>query len=173
MASVVFFRAVNVGGHLKFQPSRLAQELNDLNVTSIGAAGTFVVRAKVSTAKIRELMLRRLPFAPGMMICSAESVRAFAAGGPFRDAPVGKDVTRYVTVLERAPKAAPQFPFVMPDTGRWELQFLALRGKFLVSVRRPGRKDLYPNAVAEKLFGGSATTRNWNTIETICRVLVT
>ena len=48
MASVVFFRAVNVGGHQKFQPSVLAKKLADFGVVNIGAAGTFVVRKNVA-----------------------------------------------------------------------------------------------------------------------------
>jgi len=38
MASVVFFRAVNVGGHQKFQPGKLAKKLAEFGVVNIGAA---------------------------------------------------------------------------------------------------------------------------------------
>lgn len=171
MASVVFFRAVNVGGHQKFQPSRLAEELAGFGVTNIGAAGTFVVSANVSAPKLRSEMLRRLPFAPEMMICSAREVLAMAKADPFREAPAGKDVKRFVTVLQRTPAKPPKLPLAFPGPGRWEIQFLKLAGHFLLSVRRPGAKDLYPNAVAEKFLGLPATTRNWNTLETILRVL--
>src|SRR5205809_727390 len=68
MASVVFFRAVNVGGHQKFQPGILAKELAHLGGVNIGAAGTFVVREHVSPAKLRDAILRRLPFRPELMI---------------------------------------------------------------------------------------------------------
>src|SRR6185295_12228721 len=44
MAVVVFLRGVNVGGHRRLRPSVLAKELERLDVVSIGAAGTFVVR---------------------------------------------------------------------------------------------------------------------------------
>ena len=44
MASVVFFRAVNVGGHQTFQPAKLAKELSQSGFVNIGAAGTFVER---------------------------------------------------------------------------------------------------------------------------------
>jgi uncharacterized protein (DUF1697 family) len=30
---------------------------------------------------------------------------------------------------------------------------------------------LYPNAVVEKKFGVAATTRNWNTIEKVVKIL--
>lgn len=40
MAWVVFLRGVNVGGRKRYKPSRLADDLDDLEVTNIGAAGT-------------------------------------------------------------------------------------------------------------------------------------
>lgn len=171
MASVVFFRAVNVGGHQRFQPSQLAKALAEFDVVNIGAAGTFVVRVKMSVARLRGELLGHLPFRPEMMICPARDVLALKAAEPFRGAPDSKAVTRYVTVLKHPLKPLPKFPLPFPEAGKWEIQFLALHQDCLVSVRRPGPKDLYPNAVAEKLFGIPATTRNWNTIESICRVL--
>src|SRR5438445_13057971 len=74
MASVVFFRAVNVGGHQKFQPSVLAKELAPLGVVNLGAAGTLVVRERVTEAKLREEIFRRMPFQPELMICTAREV---------------------------------------------------------------------------------------------------
>ena len=58
MASVVFFRAVNVGGHQRFQPSILAKQLADFGVVNVGAAGTFVVRQNVGQATLRAEILR-------------------------------------------------------------------------------------------------------------------
>ncbi len=171
MASVVFFRAANVGGHQVFQPCQLVRALSALEVVNIGAAGTFVVRATISTARLRQEILRHLPFTPELMICPARDVAALLAAAPFEGVPTGKDVKGFVTILQRTPKPAPQLPLVFPETGPWEIQFCRLIGPFLLSVRRPGKKDLYPNAVAEKFFGVSATTRNWNTIEHIGRVL--
>jgi len=51
MASVIFFRAANVGGHQVFQPGVLAKELAAFDVKNIGAAGTFVVRENVSAIR--------------------------------------------------------------------------------------------------------------------------
>ena len=171
MASVVFFRAANVGGHQRFQPSQLAKALAEFEVVNIGAAGTFVVQANVGTAKLRSEMLRCLPFKPEMMIYPARDVLGLVDTDPFCEAPSGKDVTRFVTVLKHPPKPVPKLPMIFPGSSKWEIQFRALHGPFLLSVRRPGRKDLYPNAVAEQYLGLLATTRNWNTIEAVCRVL--
>ena len=171
MASVVFFRAVNVGGHQKFQPSKLAKALTTFGVVNVGAAGTFVVRENISPTKLRVEILGRLPFEPELMISPARELLELAGAEPFQNAPIGKDVTRFVSVLQKMPGSLPQLPLTQPADGKWEVRLIAITGKFVLSVRRPGPKDFYPNAVVEKQLGISATTRNWNTIETICRIL--
>src|SRR5687767_3594867 len=105
MASVGFFSAVNVDGHQTFQPRKLAKALAEFGVVNIGAAGTFIVREKVSEAKLQNEILRRLPFEPELMVCPARDVLALARGNWFGDAPAGKDVGRFVSVLQKAPRA--------------------------------------------------------------------
>ena len=171
MASVVFFRAVNVGGHQKFQPSVLAKQLSEFGVINLGAAGTLIVREHVSPTKLQAEIFRRLPFQPELMICSAREVLELARGEPFGEPPGGKNVQRFVSVLKKVPRPTPPLPLEQPAGGKWELQVVAIVGKFALSFRRPGPKDVYPNAVIEKQLGIPATTRNWNTIETICDLL--
>jgi len=169
MASVVFFRAVNVGGHQTFRPGQLAKELADLSVINIGAAGTFVVRENVSPSKLRAEFLRRLSFKPELMICPASEVLALACGNWFPAAPKDKDLGRFVSALAKIPRAKPSLPIQVPAGPKWEVRLLARSGPFVISIRRPG--ETYANAVVEKHFGQPATTRNWNTIEKICEVL--
>lgn len=171
MSSVVFFRAVNVGGHQKFQPSALAKQLADFGVTNIGAAGTFVVREQVSAAKLRDEIFRRLPFQPELMICSAREVLELSSGQAFGKPPGGQVVQRFVSVLQKVPRTPPLLPIEQPAGGKWEVRLVAIVGKFALCFRRPGPKDVYPNAVIEKLLDIPATTRNWNTIETIGEIL--
>jgi len=169
MSSVVFFRAVNVGGHQKFQPGKLAKELEQFGVVNIGAAGTFVVRENVSQTKLRDEILRRLPFKPELMICPAREVLALARGEWFANAPAGKDVGRFVSVLQKAPRSKPPLPIDQPAGEKWEVRVVAITGRFALSVRRLGQT--YSNPVIEKQLGVPATTRNWNTIESICKIL--
>jgi len=169
MASVVFLRAVNVGGHQKFRPGRLAKELEAFGVVNIGAAGTFVVRRNVSATKLRAEILRHLPFRPELVICPGREVLALARENWFAGAATGKDVGRFVSVLLKAPRTKPALPIEHPAGGKWEVRVVALCGRFALSVRRLGQT--YSNAVVEKAFAVPATTRNWNTIETIVEVL--
>jgi uncharacterized protein (DUF1697 family) len=169
VASVVFFRAVNVAGHQRFQPGKLAKELAEFDVVNIGAAGTFVVRKNVSQAKLREEILRRLAFKPDLMICPARDVLALARGDWFADAPAAKDVGQFVSVLQEPLRTKPRLPIGQPAGKNWEVQIIAVTGRFALSIRRLGQT--YSNAVVEKHLGVSATTRNWNTIETIRKIL--
>ena len=169
MSSVVFFRAVNVGGHQKFQPGELAKELAEFGVVNIGAAGTFVVRENVSQAKLRDEILHRLRFKPELMICPAREVLELVRGNWFGDLPARKDLGRFVSVLQKAPRAKPPLPIKQPAGAKWEVWVVAITGRFALSIRRLGQT--YSNAVVEKHLGIPATTRNWNTIEVICEVL--
>jgi uncharacterized protein (DUF1697 family) len=169
MASVVFFRAVNVAGHQTFQPGKLAKDLAQFDVVNLGAAGTFVVRAQVSPAKLRAAILERLSFQPELMICPAADVLAIAKGDWFAKAPAGKDIARFVSVLQKLPRTKPTLPLEQPAGKKWEVRLLAVSGLFVLSIRHMGQT--YSNAVVEKAFGVPATTRNWNTLERIQKIL--
>ena len=173
MASVVFFRAVNVGGHQKFQPSVLAKKLANFGVVNVGAAGTLVVRKTVNQATLRAEILRRLPFKPELMICPARDVIALKRSDPLQDAPgETKDLRHYVTVMTKAPRTLPPLPLEKPAGNKWEVKLIAVTGRFALSLwRRQTNGVLYPNAIVEKHFAIPATTRNWNTITAICDIL--
>ncbi len=171
MALVVFLRGVNVGGRNAIRPSELAHELAEFDVVNIGAAGTFVVRKSVGQANLLSEILARLSYEPELMICRSSEVLALAANEPFADAPTDKDVKRYVSVLAKAPKTPPSLPLARPTGDEWHVKVIAIWGRFVLSLhRRLGRKLLYPNEVVEKEFG-AATSRNWNTITKICKIL--
>jgi hypothetical protein len=71
--------------------------------------------------------------------------------------------------MQKIPRSLPPLPIKQPADGKWEVRIIAITGRFVLSGRRPG--PTYSNAVVEKLLGVSATTRNWNTIEAVCKVL--
>jgi len=173
MASVVFFRAVNVGNHQRFQPSVLARQLADLDVVNVGAAGTFIVRKNVSQAALRTEITRRLSFKPELMICPAREVLALMSSNPFQDAPPEtKDLRHYVIIMAKAPRLLPPLPLERPAGKKWEVKLTAITGCFALGLwRRQTNGILYPNTVVEKEFGIPTTTRNWNTISAISKVL--
>ena len=71
MSSVVFLRAVNVGGTNRCQPAQIAKALARFDVVDIGAVGTFVVRKDASESALRTAIAGKLPFKCEIMICPA------------------------------------------------------------------------------------------------------
>src|SRR5216683_5393465 len=98
MPSVVFLRAVNVGGTNRCQPALIAKQLSKFDVVNIGAVGTFVVREDVSESALRAAFARKLPFKCEIMICSARDIIKLTSKDPFARQPSGPDITRFVSV---------------------------------------------------------------------------
>lgn len=171
MALVVFLRGVNVGGHRTFRPAALARELPHLDVVNIGAAGTFVVRAKVTRTQLRAELARRLPFTTEIMICEGREVASLLARDLFAGQPARRDIVRFASLLARRPRGGPRLPLSLPPTGHWELQLVAREGRFLVGRYRRQMKAIGHLGALDRLFGMPVTTRNWNTLGAITEVL--
>ena len=170
MALVVFLRGVNVGGHKTFRPSELAKELSQFDVVNIGAAGTFVVRKPISQTKLRAELLQRLPFNAEIMICSAREILDLASADPFGDEDPDKDIVRFVSVLARRTTMA-SVPLCFPSDEEWLLKVIEVRDRFVVGLYRRQMKVLSCFSKLEKHIGAPVTTRNWNTITAIVKVL--
>src|SRR6266404_5356059 len=105
MPSVVFLRAVNVGGTNRCQPTLIAKELARFDIVNIGAVGTFVVRENVSESALRAAFARKLPFKCEIMICPARDIIKLSSKDPFSCQPSGPDITRFVSVLAKPLRA--------------------------------------------------------------------
>lgn len=172
MASVVFLRGVNVGGHKTFQPSALVKELSHLDAVNVGAAGTFVIRKSISQSALQSEFLKRLPFQPELMICRGREILDLTSADLFPNDRSYKMARRFVTIMANQFRNPPKLPFSQPDNNQWQVQVVAISGRFALSYwRRQGPRLIYPNEVVEKNFKVSATTRNWDTIEKIGEIL--
>ena len=170
MSLVVFLRGVNVGGHKAFRPSVLATQLSAFGVKSFGAAGTFIVRGGVTERVVRAAFSKQLPFDARVMMCTAQELVDLVDDDPLRDLAQETDVTRFVSVIEKRPRAMPSLPIYAPESpgNDWQVAVMEIRGCFAVSLHRRRAKTLvYPNEVVEKRLGAAATTRNWNTMLTL------
>src|SRR6185436_7901644 len=117
MALVVFLRGVNVGGHRTFRPSLLAKQLRRYDVVNIGAAGTFVVRKRISRAKLRAEVTRRLPFEAHVVMCSGSDILGLAARNPFAGQPSGPAILQFVSVLAKRSRASFKVLLHVPSDG--------------------------------------------------------
>jgi uncharacterized protein (DUF1697 family) len=171
VALVVFLRGVNVGGHRTFRPSILARELSDYDVVNVGAAGTFVVRKPGRRAEFRAALLRRLPFETEVMLCDGRDVVRLETEHPFGTGPSRPDVVRFVSILPKAGRVAASIPITLPSRGKWLLRVIGSKHRFVFGVYRRHMKTIGYLGQIDKLVGMPATTRNWNTIVAIVRIL--
>jgi len=171
MALVVFLRGVNVGGRRTFRPSILAKELKEFDVVNVGAAGTFVVRKPGSREKFRAELLRRLPFETHVMLCDGRDLMGLEKENPFGTEPPRPDTVRFVSVLEKASRLAQTLPITLPPSGTWLVRIIAQENQFVFGMYRRHMKTIGYLGQIDKLLGAPATTRNWNTIIAIVRIL--
>ena len=171
MALAVFLRGVNVGGHRTFRPSVLARELSGYDVVNVGAAGTFVVRKPVSRAKFRTALLRKLPFEVEIVLCEGRDVLRLETENPFGAQPSSPDVVRFVSILSKAGGVRATLPVAFPADGEWLVRVIGSERQFVFGEYRRHMKTIGYLGQIDKLYGVPATTRNWNTITAILRIL--
>ena len=171
MALVVFLRGVNVGGHRNFRPSALALQLSDYDVVNVGAAGTFVVRKPGSRTRFRAALLSKLPFETKIAMCDARDLLRLETANPFGTQPSPPDVVRFVSILSKAGAVRASLPASFPSEGQWLVRVIASEGQFVFGMYRRHMKTIGYLGQIDKLYGAPATTRNWNTMVAILRIL--
>jgi len=171
VALVVLLRGVNVGGHRTFRPAALAGQLTHLDAVNIGAAGTFVIRQRVSRADVRTEFARRLPFETQIAICDGREILSLLSRDFFSKQEVRPDIVRFVSVLCGPPRSAPPTPATFPSSGEWLVKVLARENRLLVGMYRRHMKAISCLSTLDRVFGVPVTTRNWNTITAIGEVL--
>jgi len=181
MSSVVFLRAVNVGGTNRCQPALIAKQLAKFDIVNIGAVGTFVVRQDVSESGLRAAFARKLPFKCEIMICPARDIIKLvrqwtdspwrAPEDPFSREPSGQDIIRFVSVLAKKLRAPPALPLSLPSHNGWLLKIIAIQDQFVLGLYRRQMKAISYLGKIEKRLGVPVTTRNWNTIEKVAKIL--
>jgi len=171
MALVVFLRGVNVGGHRTFRPSLVARELSDYDVVNVGAAGTFVVRKPGSRAKFLRAMLRKLPFNAQAVVCDSRDFLRLEMEHPFGARPCPSDVVRFVSIRSKAGGLRAPLPVTFPSDGDWSVRVMTVQGQFVFGMYRRHMKTIGYLGQIDNLCGEPATTRNWNTMMAIVKIL--
>ena len=171
MALVVFLRGVNVGGHRSFRPTKLAEALKHLGAVNIGAAGTLVIRQRMTQAQARAEVARKLPFVAEIVVCQSRDIVNLLSKDPFEGQSVRPDIVRFVSVLSQRPRLAPSTPIQFPSNGPWLMKILERRGRFAIGMYRRHMKVIGYLGALDRLYGVPVTTRNWNTIAKLAKVL--
>jgi len=171
MRQVVFLRGVNVGKANRCQPAVIASQLSSLGVINIGAVGTFVVHENVSESALRSAIAKKLLFKCEIIICPARDIIKLASKDPFAGQPPDPNITRFVNVLAKRLPSPPPLPVCLPSDDDWLLKIIAIENRFVLGLYRRQMKAIGYLGKVEKLLGVPATTRNWNTIEKVAKIL--
>ena len=172
MAIIVFLRGANVGGHRRFRPSLVAKELDRFDVVNVGATGLFVVRNPGSGQTFRSELVRRLPFDTQVVLCEGTDLLALESHSPFRRITVDRDHVRFVSILTGpVPGRLPAMPFGIPSDDDWYVRIVGRKNQFVFGVYRRHMKTISYLGQLDKALGVPVTTRNWNTIGAVLKVL--
>ena len=171
MAFVVFLRGLNVGGHRTFRPSAFAKQLTDYDVVNVGAAGTFIVRNPGLRTTFRAELLRKLPFEAEVVLYDGRDLIRMETENPFKAEPPRPDTVRFVSFLPRAGRCVASLPCALPPSSEWLVRVIASKNRFIFGEYRRHMKTIGYLGQIDKLFGARVTTRNWNTILAIVRIL--
>ena len=171
MALVVLLRGINVGGHRRFRPSRLAHALRRFEMVNIGAAGTFVVRSPGSRREFRAALSRALPIDAEIVLCDDRALRRLESVQPFGPGPAEPGVVRFVSFLARRPRVRPALPIQLPAGDDWLVRVVSSTDRLVFGEYRRHMRTIGCLAKLDELFGVPATTRSWRTIGAILRVL--
>ena len=171
MALIVFLRGINVGGHRRFRPSLLAKELGAYDVVNVGAAGTLVVRKPGLRVPFFAELRRRLPFEAEVGFCDGSELVRLEIENPFATEPSRPDVVRFVSILSKAGRGQDSYPIAIPEDGEWLVRIIGSKNRLVFGVYRRHMKTIGYLGQIDDLFGAPATTRSWNTILSVLRIL--
>jgi uncharacterized protein (DUF1697 family) len=171
MALVVFLRGINVGGRRRLRPSLLAKELSAYDVVNVGATGTLIVRKPGECSRFVAELRRKLPFKAEVALCDGGDLFRLETENPFGAEPPASDVVRFVSVLSKTGHDKVSLPITIPQTGEWFVRIIGAKDRLVFGVYRRHMKTIGHLSQIDELFGAPATTRSWNTILTVLRIL--
>jgi len=92
---------------------------------------------------------------------------------PFGPEPCPSDVVRFVSILSKAGRVRTSLPVAFPSEAEWLVRVMSSKGQFVFGMYRRHMKTIGYLGQIDKLYSAPATTRNWNTIVAILRILKT
>ena len=149
----------------------LARELGDYDVVNVGAAGTLVVRKPGSHADFLPELRRKLPFEAEIAICDGSDLIQLETANPFGAEPSRPDVVRFVSILSKAGRRKVSLPMALPEDGEWFVRIIGWKNRLVFGLYRRHMKTIGYLGQLDELFGAPATTRGWNTILSVVRIL--
>jgi uncharacterized protein (DUF1697 family) len=171
MALIVFLRGINVGGQRAFRPSVLAKALGIFDAVNVGAAGTFVIHKPGLRAAFIDELRRKLPFEATIAFCDGSDLIRLEMENPFGTEPPPPDVVQFVSILSETGRRGVSLPIDLPEGGEWLVRIIGSKNRLVYGLYRRHMKTIGCLGQIDRLFGAPATTRSWNTILSVLRIL--
>lgn len=175
---VAFLRGINVGGNVVIMKEGLqkAFELQGLqNVKILLNSGNVIfetseVDVVALSLKIREVLKKTFCFEIEVMLRTGSQIRSLISSDPFKNITVTPNTRLYITFLSGEPISSLKIPYVSPE-GDFQILHAEDGAIFSVLMLSPKRGTFDLMKIMEKEFGKKATTRNWNTVMKIAKML--
>jgi uncharacterized protein (DUF1697 family) len=116
-------------------------------------------------------LCQKLPFQAEVTLCDARDLLRLESENPFATESSSPDIVRFVSILPKAARPQPPLPVTFPADGQWLVRVIACDGQFVFGMYRRHMKTIGYLGQIDKLYGAAATTRNWNTILAIVRIV--
>jgi uncharacterized protein (DUF1697 family) len=125
----------------------------------------------MTQAQARAEVARKHPLAGEIVVCQGRDIARLISKNPFAGQPARRGVVRFVSVLSQRPRLTPSTPMQFPPSGQWLMKIVTRRSRFVIGMYRRHMKVIGFLGALDRLYGVSMTTRNWNTIVAIAKVL--
>lgn len=175
---VALLRGINVGGHKKVPMVELREVLEKMhfnNVRTLLNSGNVIFTTQQTSTKslektIGETLKTNFGFPIPIIVREASVVQQLIDSRPFDKITVYKDIRLYVTFLKLSlTEIDLEFPWVSEDQS---FKIIHFTGTEVVSVLDLSQKKTTDAMkIIEKTFGKDVTTRNWNTVLKIAKLV--
>jgi len=172
-------RGINVGGHHKVPMAELKKLLEGMgfaDVKTLLNSGNIIFNSTQETIEMLEDKMssqleNRFGFPVPVLVREGKVIQAMISADPFKDVEVTKNIRLYVTFLQQPPEE--KIPFDIPWTSDDDsFKIISATEMEIFSILDLSRgRTVDSMAILEKTFGKNITTRNWNTILRIGKLL--
>src|SRR5438445_13006229 len=90
---------------------------------------------------------------------------------PFVTEPPRSDVVQFVSILSEAGSRTVSLPVALPEGGEWLVRIIGSKNRLVYGVYRRHMKTIGYIGQIDRHFWAPATTRRWNTILSVLRIL--
>ena len=122
-------------------------------------------------AKFLAELRRKLPYEATIAFCDGRDLIRLEMDNPFGAEPQRADIVQFVSILSEPGHRRVSLPIALPEGREWLVRIIGSKNRLVYGVYRRNMKTIRYLGQIDRLFGAPATTRSWNTILSVLRIL--